>query len=291
MVLYIKICCFGRGGMVYNVRKTLLICAIAFATAVLTVSGTLYSLAYAPFDISVGDEQAVSFSGLQIETERISSLETMEGIEFKSAFVPDEDIPAEVMVNSLKAFPSLYESIQKAEYAAFMSIEVGMDNDDFVYYCQVWKEYASIPYGNETIGSYGCGPTNVTMVVSTLTNKNITPDEVASLAERWGLFVSGIGTSHGIFAKSAEHYGLKVEGFDATQSSIITRLKSGQLIICSMGSGYFSRSGHFITLRGITEDGKILIADSYSPANTQKEWDLSFLMSQLRYNQMWAFGE
>ncbi|MDD4125966.1 MAG: C39 family peptidase [Eubacteriales bacterium] len=277
----------------YNVRKTLLVCVAVFTAVVLTVSVMLYTLAFAPFGILPDREKISKTENLQTEIFRISQIDAMEGIELATAFDYGEDTPADSLTNSIKAFPSQSESLQMAEYAAFMSIKdkTNSNDDTFIYYCQAWEEYASIPYGNETIGTYGCGPTNVAMIVSTLTGRNITPDEVASLAVKWGCFVSGTGTSHSIFGKSAAYYGLNVEEFTATRNLITTKLKAGQLIVCSMGNGYFSRLGHFITLRGITDDGKILIADSYSQENTEKEWDLDFLISQLRYTHMWAFGE
>lgn len=56
-----------------------------------------------------------------------------------------------------------------------------------------------------------------------------------------------------------------------------------------MGKGYFTNGSHFVTLRGITDDGNILIADTYSESNTYKEWTLDYLVSQLKHGMMWAF--
>ncbi len=280
--------------MGYNVKKTFIFCAAAFSACALTVSVTLYALTFAPFGspaYNTVNENAETETPRPIAA-AISQLNCADGIGFDATFTPGTDNPAAVVKNYIKAFPPLSQTLQTARYNGFMSVIDGdaVDFGDFAYYCQAWEEYASIPYGNETIGSYGCGPTNVAMVVSTLTGKRVTPDKVASLSEQWGFFVPGTGTSHGIFDKSAGYYNLTVETFNASRGSIISKLKAGQLIICSMVSGYFSRSGHFITLRGITADGKILIADSISQENTGKAWDLDFLISQLRYSQMWAFG-
>ena len=49
-----------------------------------------------------------------------------------------------------------------------------------------------------------------------------------------------------------------------------------------MGSGTFTTSGHFIVLRGVTVDGKVLIADPYSYSFSQREWDLSPIMQEAK---------
>ncbi|MFA7100076.1 MAG: C39 family peptidase [Eubacteriales bacterium] len=161
----------------------------------------------------------------------------------------------------------------------------------FIYYNQRWSDYAFYPYGDMTIGDYGCGPVNVAMVVSTLTGKSVNPVEVAALCEKWGLFVKGVGTSHALFEKAAGYYDLTCRSITPTQSEVLERLAKGEFIICSVGQGYFSKGGHFLTLRGVAPGGKVYIADSYSEENTNKVWDISFIFSQLKYSHMWAFGE
>ncbi len=38
-------------------------------------------------------------------------------------------------------------------------------------------------------------------------------------------------------------------------------LESGKLVIAIMSAGHFTTTGHFIVLRGITEEGNVLVAD------------------------------
>ena len=51
-----------------------------------------------------------------------------------------------------------------------------------------------------------------------------------------------------------------------------------------MGPGKFTSGGHFIVLRGITEDGKILVADPGSQKRSNQKWDLSLILSQAKEN-------
>ena len=57
-------------------------------------------------------------------------------------------------------------------------------------------------------------------------------------------------------------------------------LQEGKLVIAIMSKGHFTNSGHFIVLRGVTEDGKLLVADPASVKRSNKEWDLRIVTSE-----------
>lgn len=46
-------------------------------------------------------------------------------------------------------------------------------------------------------------------------------------------------------------------------------------------------TGHFIVLRGITEEGRILINDPNSEKLSRKTWDINIIISESK--GMWAF--
>ena len=65
-----------------------------------------------------------------------------------------------------------------------------------VYYNQLDKRYADKPYGTDDIGTYGCGPTCMAMVVSSLTNDTVDPVEMARWAYENGYWCSqSMGTA------------------------------------------------------------------------------------------------
>ncbi len=51
-----------------------------------------------------------------------------------------------------------------------------------------------------------------------------------------------------------------------------------------MGKGDFANSGHFIVLRGITENGKILVADPNDYSRSLKTWNANLIFEQARGN-------
>lgn len=189
---------------------------------------------------------------------------------------------------SVKAESALYIFRKTLEFEAKRN---SFDNSGFIYYNQGSEEYGDIAYGNQTMRSYGCGPTNMAMVLSTLLNKPVTPLELARFSEQNGCFVSGAGTAYSFFSLASREYGINYAKIYKDSETVLKYLKQGCYIICTMGPGYFSKGGHFVTLRGVTDDGSVLIADSYSVDNSVQKWKLEFLFSQLKSSTMWLFYE
>ena len=47
-----------------------------------------------------------------------------------------------------------------------------------------------------------------------------------------------------------------------------------------MSKGHFTNGGHFIVLRGVTSDKKILVADPVSQNRSEEKWDLSIILNE-----------
>ena len=63
-----------------------------------------------------------------------------------------------------------------------------------VYFNQSDPEWADKPYGSDTIDRYGCGPTAMAMVVSSLCGELVDPAEMAALAAKQGYCAKGRGS-------------------------------------------------------------------------------------------------
>lgn len=149
-----------------------------------------------------------------------------------------------------------------------------------VYYNQLDKRYASKPYGTDDIGTYGCGPTCMAMVVSSLTNETVDPVEMAHWAYENGYWCSKSGSYHSLIPGAAKAWGLLVQGCGKTEGQrIVDALSQGKLVVAIMLKGHFTSSGHFIVLRGV-ENGKILVADPVSYTRSQQTWDLSIILNE-----------
>ena len=147
-----------------------------------------------------------------------------------------------------------------------------------------WKD---IPYGRDggTIGETACGPTSLAIAVSSLTDRIVEPPEMAEWAYENGYKCEGSGSYHSLIPDGAKHFGLDVDyATSADAQKIVDALTSGKLVIAVMGPGHFTTSGHFIVLRGVTADGKILVADPYSENYSKKEWDFDIILNEARKN-------
>lgn len=155
------------------------------------------------------------------------------------------------------------------------------------YYMQTDPRWGSLIYGGEdTIAKYACGPTSMAIVVSSLTNIGIDPVQMSGWACDKGYWYAGSGSLHTIVNGTAKAFGLESEGVgndSATAQKVIKNLQNGGMAVVLMGKGHFTKSGHFIVLRGITEDGKILVADCNSRDNTMEKWDMETLQAEAKY--------
>lgn len=154
---------------------------------------------------------------------------------------------------------------------------------DIVYYNQADSRWKDIAYGKTgTIGKSGCGPTSLAIVISTLGNRTVNPVEMCNWSYKRGFYMEGVGSYHSLIPNGGEYYGLKVDGVGTNAEKIINALENGKLVIAIMGKGHFTRSGHFIVLRGITEEGKILVADPISIKRSERTWDLNLILREAR---------
>jgi len=151
---------------------------------------------------------------------------------------------------------------------------------DVVYFNQMDERYAQKPYGTDNIGGYGCGPTCMAMVVSSLTEEYMEPTDMAQWAYENGYWCKGSGSYHALIPKAAEHWGLAVSGCAASEPQrILDALAEGKLVVAIMSEGHFTKGGHFIVLRGV-EDGKVMVADPASYSRSGQFWDLFVILSE-----------
>lgn len=137
-------------------------------------------------------------------------------------------------------------------------------------------------YGDSDIALSGCGPTCVSMVAAGLTgDAKITPVLVADYSQRNGYYDSENGTSWGLMREGVGAFGLGSEELPLDEGMMKQALDGEMPIICSMGKGDFTTTGHFIVLVGV-EDGKFKVNDPNSIERSEMLWDFETLAPQIR---------
>lgn len=155
---------------------------------------------------------------------------------------------------------------------------------DVVYYNQADAQWARQPYGSDHVGGYGCGPTAMSMVVSTLLGEASDPALMARECAGAGYWCKGSGSYLSIVGGIAAAHGLECRAIPPEQldrDDLLMHLATGDLAVALMTRGHFTSSGHFIVLRGLTLDGQILVADPASRERSLTPWDPSLIISEL----------
>ena len=101
------------------------------------------------------------------------------------------------------------------------------------------------------------------------------------MAYKNGGWCSKSGSYHSLIPSAAKAWGLNVEGCTASEPQrIVDALSEGKLVAEIMTKGHFTSGGHFMVLRGVTADGKIMVADPASYRRSEKLWDLSIILNE-----------
>lgn len=159
------------------------------------------------------------------------------------------------------------------------------NSKELIYYNQNDLRWAEEIYGNnDSISLYGCGPTALAMLVSSLTEHKINPLEMAVWAKDNGFYVNRSGSTHNIIPDGLKSYGISVSPLKTySLEALVQELASGNLVVVLMNKGTFTAQGHFIILTGITLDGKLSIADPNNIDHTLELWDPELILKEAKY--------
>lgn len=189
-----------------------------------------------------------------------------------------------------------YGQVYYNKFAAKQAAEGGPKmNKKPVSFLQTDKRWASKPYRvkgeKSTIGDSGCGPTAAAMLLSTLTGKNITPEDTCKWSVDHGYKALGNGTYYAYFAPQFAAYGIKcwqlnwvnayhnakATSFDET----VKYLKQGYYAIALMKKGTWTGGGHFVVLWWA--DDKVRINDPASTRDNRVNGNLATFKNEAAY--------
>ncbi|MCI8284257.1 MAG: hypothetical protein HFE90_03175 [Firmicutes bacterium] len=153
----------------------------------------------------------------------------------------------------------------------------------------------SAPGEKTTIAKSGCGPTCVAMILATLIDYNITPADTCWWAKQNGYKACKQGTYYSYIKAHLKLYGINAEQVNNTNiygkstqtannahAKALEAIKSGKWVICCMGPGNWTSSGHFILWYGIDKND-VLIRDPNSIKQGRIRNKLSLLQQQVKY--------
>ncbi len=178
-----------------------------------------------------------------------------------------------------------FPEASKKEYTIDLS---GYEDPETVPLFLQWdQQWGYITYGNDVAGLTGCGPVSLSMAAFYLSggSSDYTPEKIIEFAIENHYYVPGSGSSWSLISKGGELLGFQVTELPLDENRIQSKLEAGIPIICVMGPGDFTTSGHFLVLTGY-ENGKIILNDPNSMANSQKLWTYEQLKPQIK--NLWS---
>ncbi|MDM8270082.1 C39 family peptidase [Thermophilibacter provencensis] len=156
------------------------------------------------------------------------------------------------------------------------------------YLYQTDPQWAGHPYAGGTVEKNGCGPTCLSMVYVALTGRDdLDPSAMADFSERGGYTTDGM-TAWALMTDGAAELGLVSEELPASTGAVREALLAGRPVICSVGPGDFTTTGHFIVLSRLTESGEVIVHDPNSAERSARPWDLERVLDQCL--NLWAFS-
>ena len=157
------------------------------------------------------------------------------------------------------------------------------DLSDGVPLMMQWDpRWGYLKYGSDVVGITGCGPVCLAMAGYYVTGDDaFSPDKMVKFAAENGYYSKGNGSSWTLISEGGVKLGLDVTEIPLVKKRITDNLEVGNPIICAMGKGDFTTSGHYIVLVGM-EDGKFRVNDPNSHANSERLWSYEEIEGQIR---------
>lgn len=157
-----------------------------------------------------------------------------------------------------------------------------------------WKGKSYAVKGEQaTIGSAGCGPTAVAMVVATLKDNTITPADTAAWMLSHGYKAYKAGTYYTGIVACLKAYGIPARQLNQINNyhnsdqaklreSVKTHLRNGRMIIACMGKGTWTSSGHFVLAWSVS-GGTVFINDPASTKPARTAGSLATFLNEAKY--------
>lgn len=156
----------------------------------------------------------------------------------------------------------------------------------FMQWDDRWGYYR---YGDDVIGTSGCGPTCLSMVIVALTGKTqYTPTAIADFAMDNDYYHNGAGTKWTLFNEGVKKLGLKVHTLGLSEQSMVSAIENKEYLILSVGPGIFTTEGHYIVIYDY-KDGEFVIKDPNSQVRSDTTYSYDAISSQIK--NIWAISK
>lgn len=154
---------------------------------------------------------------------------------------------------------------------------------DYKQYDSRWGgiRYSAVGNAKQTIRSSGCGPTAMANIIATLIDKNVTPPVLADYALKHDFRTRSSGTAWDFFEAVAEEYRFSKFIETGSLSTLKACLDAGGYAVCSMGEGYWTSGGHYITAWKYDDDH--IYCNDPASSSRKKQRTAAFMDERKRF--------
>lgn len=174
------------------------------------------------------------------------------------------------------SFPQEYgkaHTVDMSEYESCKTVPLFIQWD---------KRWGYMDYSGGVAGLTACGPLCLSMAAYYLTKSpDMSPDKIIEFAKENNYYAEGNGSRWTLISEGGEKLGLSVTELPLVKSKIINSLENGFPVICAMGKGHFTSTGHFIVLTGC-ENGKFSVNDPNSRERSRQLWNYDEIKDEIR---------
>ncbi len=199
---------------------------------------------------------------------------------------PENVLNAVAKNSELVDFAIKYPFEVKKEHTSYVDIAKEYIEGEVPLFIQWDDRWSYYSYGDDVIGTTGCGPTCLSMVVVALTGKTqYTPIAIADFAMSEHYYSAGAGTAWSLFNEGVKKLGLEVRTVGLSETSMADAVNKGEMLVLSMGPGIFTSEGHYIVIYKY-QDGKFYVKDPNSKIRSNKTYTFDEFSSQIK--NIWA---
>lgn len=151
--------------------------------------------------------------------------------------------------------------------------------------------WANMPIGRfsngqvATMGTAGCGPTAMSMVMKDIAGTPISPAAMAKYSMANGYITNG-GANAGLFTEGANNLGLHGTQVNVNDLQLALRTNRPMVISGKGSGGPYTKAGHIIVARGFDRNGRVIVED---PTDGQGK---AYSLSQIKngFNTGWSYS-
>ena len=138
----------------------------------------------------------------------------------------------------------------------------------------------------KTVSSSGCSAAVASMLIAyDRQNYDQTPYTLFYDAVAGGWY-HGNGLHYDAIQAMLSRYGIRSERQETSRGNIRSALKAQHPIVLKMGKGTFTNNGHYILLRGLDADGRVLVNDPNNEWNSRDSFSLKKIVQEAKKEQM-----